>query len=69
MWSRVIITRVLDEMLYTKPEDLSEKYANSLEIDSDYFAPEGTNIKSKPISVEIDAEDPENKIEDDEDDM
>ena len=46
-WSRGVVIKVLDEMIYWKPEDMSDKYAEWIEVDNNNLARDGTHVKER----------------------
>jgi len=69
-WARGQIVKVLDEMIYVKPEDLSEKYADWIEVESQNIAKEGTHVKEKNLIKDSNSsDDSPHKMDSDENDQ
>ncbi len=71
MWTRSVVEKVLDEMLYLRPEDMSEKYAEWVEVDTENLARDGTHPREKQAARGMDSSDdsPQGKMDSDDADL
>jgi len=67
MWGRTVVTKVLDEMVFARPEEFSEKYAEWVGTDSNSLAPEGTHVKERQMPKDLGSSD-DSPIKQDSDD-
>ncbi len=48
---------MLDELIYVKPEEYSERYAEWIEVESANLAHEGTYVKERPMVKDLNSSD------------